>query len=310
MNFSFEQLLAFVTVYNERSFSKAAVKLNKHRTTIGQVVTNLEDQLAVSLFERIGRSVEPTEDGVLLYHYAKQTIEQARTFDKVALSLSYGGLESVTIAYSSIIPHRVLADIRLKLSKDFPMMRVNFLVRNKKDVKRGIQSGEYHFGLVNIHDSRAMNSFDTAFLGHLEFLPYVQRESELSTISSDKVVARLAQERQFILRSLVEEGIKEKVALSSNHEEIDQMALIIKLVSEGMGWALLPRGLSSEFVTKNIVPVKTDAMREGFKFGIGLWCPHSKQISDIKKSIVQAITDYLDDALEKGHYATTKTDHD
>ncbi|MDF5104132.1 LysR family transcriptional regulator, partial [Vibrio parahaemolyticus] len=52
MNFSFEQLLAFVTGYEQRSFSKAAVKLNNHRTTIGQVITNLEDQLAVNLFER------------------------------------------------------------------------------------------------------------------------------------------------------------------------------------------------------------------------------------------------------------------
>lgn len=36
MNFSFEQLLAFVTVYEQLSFSKAAIKLNKHRTTIGR----------------------------------------------------------------------------------------------------------------------------------------------------------------------------------------------------------------------------------------------------------------------------------
>ena len=136
MNFSIEQLLAFVTVYDQLSFSKAAVKLNKHRTTIGQVITNLEDQLAVSLFERIGRSVKPTEDGHHLYHYAKQTIEQARTFDKVALSLSYGGLENITFAYSSVIPHQILVDIRKKLRRDFPMMRVNFLVRNKKDIKQ------------------------------------------------------------------------------------------------------------------------------------------------------------------------------
>ena len=113
MNFSFEQLLAFVTVYEQLSFSKAAVKLNKHRTTIGQVITNLEDQLAVNLFERVGRSVEPTEDGHLLYHYAKQTIEQARTFDKVALSLAYGGLENVSIDYSSAIPHRFLVLLRI-----------------------------------------------------------------------------------------------------------------------------------------------------------------------------------------------------
>ncbi|MEF1193146.1 LysR family transcriptional regulator, partial [Vibrio parahaemolyticus] len=68
MNFSLEQLLAFVAVYEQLSFSKAAVKLNKHRTTIGQVITNLEDLLAVTLFERVGRSVEPTEDARLLYH--------------------------------------------------------------------------------------------------------------------------------------------------------------------------------------------------------------------------------------------------
>lgn len=72
MTFNFEQLLAFVTVYEELSFSKAAVKLNKHRTTTGQVISNLEDQLAITLFDRVGRSVEPTEDGHLLYHYAKK----------------------------------------------------------------------------------------------------------------------------------------------------------------------------------------------------------------------------------------------
>ena len=44
MDFSLEQLQAYVAVYEQLSFSKAAVKLNKHRTTIGQVIGNLEDQ--------------------------------------------------------------------------------------------------------------------------------------------------------------------------------------------------------------------------------------------------------------------------
>ncbi|MDW2406059.1 LysR family transcriptional regulator, partial [Vibrio sp. 1262-1] len=181
MNFSFEQLLAFVAVYEELSFSKAAVKLNKHRTTIGQVVTNLEDLLAVSLFTRVGRSVEPTEDARLLYHYAKQTIEQARTFDKVALSLAHGGLESVSIAYSSAIPHRLLVLLRVQLAADFPMMRVNFFVRNRNEIKEGLATGEYQFGIVNVHDSRAIHSLDSTFLGHFEFVPFVQKGGELAS---------------------------------------------------------------------------------------------------------------------------------
>lgn len=159
-----------LTGYEQLSFSKAAVKLNKHRTTVGQVITNLEDQLAVSLFERVGRSVKPTENELLLYHYAKQMTEQARIFDKVALRLSYG-----EFAYSSFVPQRVLVDIRKRFKHDFPMMRVNFLVRNKNQIKQGIQSGEYHFGLVNAHNSRAMHSFDSTFLGHFEFYPFGQK---------------------------------------------------------------------------------------------------------------------------------------
>lgn len=177
MNFSLEQLLAFVTVYEQLSFSKATVKLNKHRTTIGLVITNLEDQLAVTLFDRIGRSVEPTEDAHLLFHYAKQALEQARVFDKVALSLSFGGLENVTIAYPSIVPHSILAEIRSQLAVDFPMMRVNFLVRGKEDIKRGIETGEYHFGLVNSYESHAIHSFDSKVLGNIEFVPFVQTGS-------------------------------------------------------------------------------------------------------------------------------------
>ncbi|ELA7832815.1 MULTISPECIES: LysR family transcriptional regulator [Vibrio] len=293
MNFSFEQLLAFVTVYEQLSFSKAAVKLNKHRTTIGQVITNLEDQLVVNLFERVGRSVEPTEDGHLLYHYAKQTIEQARTFDKVALSLAYGGLENVSIAYSSAIPHRFLVLLRIQLAADFPMMRVNFLVRNRNEIKEGLQNGDYQFGIVNVHDSRAIHSLDATFLGHFEFVPFVQKGGELASMAPDRVLTALRNSKQFVLRSLIEEGMGEKVIVSSNHEEVDQLALVVKMVEAGLGWAILPRTFAhSEFSNNHIEPVEASELLEGFKFGFGLWCQPSKQVGDVKNSIMKVVTEY------------------
>ncbi|GEA60022.1 LysR family transcriptional regulator [Vibrio comitans] len=298
MNFSLEQLLAFVNVYEQLSFSKAAVKLNKHRTTIGQVITNLEDQLAVTLFNRIGRSVEPTEDGHLLYRYAKQAIEQARTFDKVALSLSYGQLESINIAYSNILPQKLLAAIRVQLDKDYPNMRVNFEAKTKSEVKTGMSNGDLHFALVNIHESSAMHSLDATFLGNLEFLPFVKKDSEVTKLSSDKVQAALRNQRQFVLTALVSDGMKDKILLSANHEEIDQLSLIVKLVQEGMGWALLPRSLmSSDYVNAHMQYITMDQMKRGFKFGFALWCPHSKQIATVKKSILMAINSFIEGYL-------------
>ncbi|MEH0759398.1 LysR family transcriptional regulator [Vibrio sp. 16] len=294
MNFSLEQLLAFVTVYEHLSFSKAAVKLNKHRTTIGQVITNLEDQLAVTLFERIGRSVEPTEDGHLLYHYAKQAIEQARVFDKIALSLSYGGLERVVIAYPSFVPHQALFLIRQQLAQDFPTMRVEFLVRDRDEIKQGIVDGTIHFGLVNIHESTAIHSFDSTFLGHVEFLPYVQTGGRLAQMDKTAVVNELQTERQFMLKSLVDEGLADKFVFSANNEQVDQLALVIKMIKEGLGWAWLPKALSeSQFAVEGVSPLELELMLEGMKLPISLWCPHAKNIKEVKSSIVKAVNDHV-----------------
>ncbi|USD43336.1 LysR family transcriptional regulator [Vibrio sp. SCSIO 43135] len=294
MNFSIEQLLAFVTVYDERSFSKAAAKLNKHRTTTGQVIANLEDILAVDLFERIGRKVEPTEEGDLLYHYAKSTIEQSKIFDKIALSLSFGGLEQLNFAHSSVIPHGLLSSIRQQLGEDFPNMRVNFLVKTKAEIDEGIQSGDIHFGLVNVDKAKGIYGKDSTFIGHVEFLPFVKKGSELSQLPEDQALNALRTTRQFVLRAFVQEGFKDKIVLSANNEEVDQLALVIKMIQDDLGWAWLPKVLSeSEYVTSHLEPVKFDELKNGLKFSFALWNTHSKPILEVKKSILKSVNAYV-----------------
>ncbi|UGA56425.1 LysR family transcriptional regulator [Vibrio sp. VB16] len=298
MNFSLEQLTTFVAVYEQQAFSKAAIKLNKHRTTVGQVITNLEDQLAITLFERLSRTVEPTEDAVLLYHYAKQTLEQAKTFDRFALSLSYGGLESVTIAYASFLPHHVVSKIRRQLYEDFPSMRVNFLVRTKPEIKAGIEDGSIHFGIVNIYESKVINSIDFTFLGNMPFVPFAHIGSDLSSLAPNETLSLMKSSRQFVLKSLVDDKMTEKVILSSQHEYVDQLAVIIKLIQEDFGWALLPKSITeSEYVTDNLVAIKCDQIKQEIMVPISLWCPHSKQISQVKQSILKVADYYINKSV-------------
>lgn len=294
MNFSLEQLLAFITVYEYHSFSKAAAKLNKHRTTIGQVITNLEDQLAVSLFDRVGRSAIPTEDGHLLYHYAKQAIEQARVFDKIALSLSFGELERAVIAYSGFIPPQALFLIRQQLTQDFPTMRVEFIVQDRATIKQGIVDGSIHFALVNIHQSSAIHSFDSTLVGHVEFLPYVQTSGHLITLTEPQLMQALQTERQFLLKSLADEGLADKFLYSANNEQVEQLALVIKMVQQGLGWAWLPKELDPTlFCLQGITPLNIELMMEGMKLPVSLWCSHAKNVKQIKPTILTAIKQYV-----------------
>jgi DNA-binding transcriptional LysR family regulator len=172
-------------------------------------------------------------------------------------------------------------------------MRVNFVVRTKSQIKQGIEDGSIHFGLVNIHESTAINSFNSTVLGHIEFCPFVQKESEFAKLPSNRVLAALRTGRQIVLKGLVDEGLKDKILLSANHEDIDELSLVIKMVQEGVGWSFLPKVMSDP-ITNDLQQVYPDQLTEGFKFAIALWSPHSKQIAIVRKVVVETTKKYIE----------------
>ena len=61
MNINQEQLLMFQTVMETGSFSAAARKLGKVPSAISMSIANLEIDLNLNLFDRIGREPIPTD---------------------------------------------------------------------------------------------------------------------------------------------------------------------------------------------------------------------------------------------------------
>src|SRR5215213_6758928 len=61
-------LLAFLAVAQERSFTKAAAKLGVSQSALSHTIRGLEEQLGLRLLTRTTRSVAPTEAGDRLLH--------------------------------------------------------------------------------------------------------------------------------------------------------------------------------------------------------------------------------------------------
>ena len=59
-------LLVFLTIAKERSFTKAASKLGVSQSALSHTMRNLEKNLDVQLLSRTTRSVEPTKLGEIL----------------------------------------------------------------------------------------------------------------------------------------------------------------------------------------------------------------------------------------------------
>lgn len=168
------------------------------------------------------------------------------------------------------------------------------MVRTKPEIKAGIEDGSIHFGIVNIYESKVINSIDFTFLGNMPFVPFAHAGSELSAKPSNETLSKMKSLRQFVLKSMVDDKMTEKVVVSSKHEYVDQLAVIVKLVQDDFGWALLPKSIiESEYMTENLVEIKCDEIKQEIMVPISLWCPHSKQIAQVKKSIIKVADYYI-----------------
>lgn len=100
------ELKAFITVAEELNFRKAADRLNMSQPPLTRIITQLEADLNVKLFNRTTRSVELTGAGLHLLKKGKEIIAQisqtemeVRTLQrtksgKLHLSLNFGALHS------------------------------------------------------------------------------------------------------------------------------------------------------------------------------------------------------------------------
>lgn len=79
-----KQIQYFIVCVEKESFSNAAEQLFTTQPNVSKAIKALEDEMGFRLFERHPRGISLTEDGKLLYQYAKnlddnlQKIEQLK----------------------------------------------------------------------------------------------------------------------------------------------------------------------------------------------------------------------------------------
>jgi DNA-binding transcriptional LysR family regulator len=72
------QLETFLAVAEERSFSRAALRLNRTQPAVSQVIRKLEESLGETLFDRAARDGSMTAAGALLHAYALRLLALRR----------------------------------------------------------------------------------------------------------------------------------------------------------------------------------------------------------------------------------------
>jgi DNA-binding transcriptional LysR family regulator len=125
-----DDLLAFVAVARERSFTKAAAQLGLSQSSLSHLIREMEERLGVRLLTRTTRSVSPTEAGERLLATVAPRLEEIGA-ELSALS-DYRDKPAGTIRISAS-EHCVDSVLLPKLTKflpDYPDIKVEVIVDN------------------------------------------------------------------------------------------------------------------------------------------------------------------------------------
>lgn len=137
VNFDWNRARAFLVTAEEGSLSAAARALNMAQPTLGRQVAAIEEELGITLFERVGRGLELTEAGARLLVHARAMGDAAQSLALAATGQSETVEGHVAISATELYSVWVLPRVVRHLRNIAPGITIEIVSSNEiSDLKR------------------------------------------------------------------------------------------------------------------------------------------------------------------------------
>jgi LysR family cyn operon transcriptional activator len=129
------------------NFTEAARALNISQSTLSQQIKQLEDELTVPLFNRIGKRITLTEPGKLFSEYALQSINRAN--EGILLLQDLKNLNTGKITIGVIYSMRILfAKTLIQFATQYPNIKIQVVFGTTKDLLEKLNLHQFDFVLT------------------------------------------------------------------------------------------------------------------------------------------------------------------
>ena len=144
MHITLRQLEVFAEVLKSGSTTQASVVLSLSQSAVSASLADIENQLGVQLFDRVGKRLVINEHGRLLYPKALALLEQAGEIERL-FNHDNGSLR---IGASSTIGNYMLPAMLAEYRLDFPATPLELNVGNTNDVINAVADFRVDLGLI------------------------------------------------------------------------------------------------------------------------------------------------------------------
>lgn len=239
----FREISTFLQVAKFKSFSHAAEQLGYTQAAVTIQIKNLENELGVHLFDRIGKQTLLTHQGRIFYNYASnitREISQAKDAlsnpDELTGKLCLGTIESVCASVFPVLLreyHRRYPKVNIKIVTDSPEILLHMMDKNTLDIVYFLDKPVYNTKWVKVLEKPE----EVFFVSSSENPLSKRRELNL-----DEVICQpfISTEKDASYRLLLEESLAEKGYELHPFLETGNTEFIINQLRHNLGVSFLP----------------------------------------------------------------------
>ena len=237
---SLDQLRAFIASADEGSFSAAARKLRRAQSVVSELVSSLEGQIGVTLFDRSGRYPALTPEGDVLLADARN-ISAGLDFMKARAKGMAAGLEpELSVVVDVLFPLAAITEAAKEFRVKFPGTPLRLYVEALGAAYQPVIDGITGFGIVGSLPILPSDLTSERLMG-VAMVMVAARDHPLAKHQGVIPKSELAKHVQLVLtdRSSLSKGREFGVMSPSTWRLADLFAKHAFLLN-GLGWGGMP----------------------------------------------------------------------
>ncbi|MCZ6454053.1 MAG: LysR family transcriptional regulator [Alphaproteobacteria bacterium] len=265
----FRQIRYAVAVGRERSFTKAAKRLNISQSAVSEQVRMLEDQLGFALFNRTGRGIELTDRGRSFLYEAERVVGEVLSLSDTAARIRGTAVDQLVVGMGSGISDMIIPGGLSGFSEIFPGVRLEVHTVPTRRIYNLLHQERLDVGIaLEVEPDRLPAGLQWERLVEIEMVLIAPRQHKLASANEPVDLTELVSEPiimneltvgygELVQSMFTSLGIRPDIrAISDNVETMRTM------VAANMGVAIVPRvaAAGADIAVRTISPQRSVAI--------------------------------------------------